>query len=249
MRNRLAADYESVEAVFERFRTNLGNARYEIESALRELIYEYSTSNPENRFVVGGAAEIIIAAAMRASGIDTENLGHKGEGADLETFVEALGRRFSIKAVFSKKSSSTRLVNFLGSGTGRVWSDPTLFVIAELGIVLGHPGHASLVEAVRAKGDALEMPLAAVRTHAQRHPELLIPLNLPYDPKSGTRVASVDVARSILSKPHYPILGKAIQADSTFDRLFQAELMLERGRLTEDEFSAIKRRILETMGN
>lgn len=236
--------YSSEETVFRTFRDNLGSTRQEVETALRELIYEYSTSNRENRFVVGGAAEIIIAAAMRASGIDTDNLGHAGEGADLATFVDAVGKRFSIKAVFSRKSSNTRLVNFLGEGIGRHWTEPTLFVLPRIGIVLGHPGHADLASAVRVRRDALEMPLRAVRDHAMAHPELVIPLDFPFDPGTGQRVASVDVARSILSKPHYPILGRMLQPDDPVDRLIKLEQMLDRGLLTPDEFAAAKRRLL-----
>lgn len=237
-------EYSAEEAVFSKFRDNLGSTRQEVESALRELIYEYSTSNRENRFVVGGAAEIIIATAMRASGIDTDNLGHAGEGADLATFVKAVSNRFSIKAVFSRKASPIRLVNFLGDGTGRVWRDPTLFVLPSIGIILGHPGHYELASSVRASGDALVMPLRAVKAHATAHPELVIPLDFPFDPKTGSRVASVDVARSILSKPHYPILGRMLQPNDPVDRLVKLEQMLDRGHLTPDEFAAAKRRVL-----
>lgn len=240
----MSRQYTDEEAVFRKFRENSGQARQEVESALRELIYEYSTSNRENRFVVGGAAEIIIAAAMRASGIDTDNLGHAGEGADLATFVEAVGNRFSIKAVFSRKSSTTRLVNFLGEGGGRQWSDPTLFVLPGIGIVLGHPGHTNLASAVRVLADALVMPLRAVRDHAAAHPELVISLDFPFDPGTGRRVASVDVARSILSKPHYPILGRMLQPEDPVDRLVKLEQMLDRGHLTSEEFTAAKRRVL-----
>ena len=230
--------------MFKRFRSNLGEAKGEIESALRELIYEYSTSDRENRFVVGGAAEVIVAAGMRSAGIPVSNLGHAGDGADLRTYAQALARRYSIKAVFSKSSTSIRLVNFLGDGSGRSWTDPTLFLIPGVGIVFGHPGHEALAAAVTSKGDALVIPIGAVKRHAEERPELVVAMDLPWNPGTGTRVASVDVAQAILDKPHYPRLGSSLEPDSVVAQLLQVEGMLERGHLTRREFDAMKARIL-----
>lgn len=59
----------------------------------------------------------------------------------MATYQEAVRSRFSIKSTFSRRSGNLRLVNVMGDNSDARWTDPTLFVVPELGIVLGHPGH------------------------------------------------------------------------------------------------------------
>ena len=238
----IASDsFDTVEGVFARFKNGVSQVRIEIETAIRELIYDYSTSNRENRFVVGGAVEYILAAAMRSTGIPVSALGHASDGADLAAYAAALRSTFSVKSTFAKTSGSILLVNFRGdSGTTRRWTEPTVFVAPGLGIVLGHPGHETLTSAVRRKADALELPLKALREHAKALPGLRIEIEIPVNPKTGSRVASRDVAAAILSRPHYPRLGAAVEQGDKSGRLIQLGSMLENGQLTREEFEQLK---------
>lgn len=238
-------DFSAVEGVYARFKMGAAAVRTEIESAIRELIYEYSTSNRENRFVVGGAVEYILAAAMRSTGIPVTALGHASDGADLAAYAKALRSSFSVKSTFSKSSGSILLVNFRGgSGDWRQWTEPTIFIAPKLGIVLGHPGHEILVAAVRRTRDALELPLKALRQHASARPDLRIEIEIPMNPKTGTRVASRDVAAAILSRSHYPRLGAAVEQSDQVGRLAQLAAMFEKGQLTDEEFELLKKSVL-----
>lgn len=242
-------DYSAVEGVYARFKMGVSAVRTEIETAIRELIYDYSTSNRENRFVVGGAVEYILAAAMRSTGIPVTALGHASDGADLAAYAKALRSNFSVKSTFSKSSGSILLVNFRGgSGDWRQWTEPTIFIAPKLGIVLGHPGHVGLSAAVKRKRDALELPLKALREHASARPDLRIEIEIPMNPKSGTRVASRDVASAILSRPHYPRLGAAVEQSDQMGRLAQLVAMLEKGQVTPHEFDHLKKGILRSSG-
>ncbi len=54
---------------FQQFRTGFVNIERDFIQALRKLHLRYDTAIRENRFVVGGATEIVLGAAMRACGV------------------------------------------------------------------------------------------------------------------------------------------------------------------------------------
>lgn len=223
--------------------------RRELESAITEAVREYSPTDKENRFVVGGAVERIIAAGMRAAGVPVGNLGHAGLGADLSVYVEAVRDEvLSLKATFSKKPSQAfRLVNFLGSAQVREMH-PTLFLIPAVGLVLAHEGHQRIAEAIAVTSDAMTLKCRAIVEHAAERPDLLISLDVPENDGVVRKVASAEVARAILERPHYPLLGSAISSDDPeTDRVkMVAEMaaLYHAGQLTDAEFAAVKRRLL-----
>lgn len=238
------------EAAFAAFRRGMTRAlRRELESAITEAVREYSPTDQENRFVLGGAVERIIAAGMRAAGVPVGNLGHAGLGADLSVYVEAVRDEvLSLKATFSRRPSQAfRLVNFLGSAQVREMH-PTLFLIPGVGLVLAHEGHQRIADAITLTSDAMTLRCSAIIQHADECPELMIPLDVPENDGVVRKVASAEVARAILERPHYPLLGAAVAADDPeTDRVkMVAEMaaLYHDGQLTDSEFADVKRRLL-----
>ena len=226
-----------------------GSLRREVESALNELVHEYSPSNRENRFVVGGAVEWIIAAAMRATGVPVGNLGHEGLGADVAVYAEALRENvFSLKATFSK-STTYRLVNFLGK-SAMPELHPTVFVQPSVGLVLGHAGHPAIADNVVLKSDALVLASRHVKEHAEASPECRIEVEVPVNPKhAATKVASQEVAKAILSKPHHSRLGAMVtdEDDPEAERVRMLMALTsahDAGNLSDGEFARAKRMLL-----
>jgi hypothetical protein len=91
--------------------------RQEIEYALDQLLGRFATSVRENRFVVGGALEVILTAALRAVGIDAADVGISEERIDIR--IPSGG--FSVKGHFSG-AGNIRLINVLGDSTQAEWS-------------------------------------------------------------------------------------------------------------------------------
>lgn len=241
---------QRAEAAFAAFRKGMSPAlKRELETAITEAVREYSPTDKENRFVVGGAVERIIAAGMRAAGVPVGNLGHDGLGADLSVYVEAVREEIlSLKATFSRKpSQSFRLVNFLGSAQLREMH-PTLFLIPGTGLVLAHEGHQHIAAAISVTDDAMTLKSQAIIDHARQRSDLVIDLDVPENDGVVRKVASAEVARAILERPHYPLLGAAMAAeDPETDRLKMLTEMaaLHRaGQLDEAEFAQVKRRLL-----
>ena len=122
------AQYVQAREIFGRFKAGLE----EHEDVLRELLEaftlllaERNTTYHENRFIVGGAVEHIIAAAMRCVGLDeVEAVGFVNDRADIT--VE--GQAFSLKSVFTP-GSPIALINTQGDGQAQ-WTVPTIVVLA-----------------------------------------------------------------------------------------------------------------------
>lgn len=78
--------YKLQRDAFRRLKAKLqadASLRTELETALEILLSEYDTTVHENRFVVGGACERILGAAIRAAGINAENVGTRNPRIDL----------------------------------------------------------------------------------------------------------------------------------------------------------------------
>lgn len=238
------------ERAFSAFRGGITPAlRREVEGALNELVYEYSPTNRENRFVVGGAVERIIAAAMRAAGVPVGNLGHDGLGADVGVYAAHLRDDvLSLKATF-QASTTYRLVNFLGTSELRD-VHPTMFIQPNVGLVLGHSGHPLIANNISLRDDAIVLPSRCVKEHALKNPEWQIALDVPINPRAtASKVASEEVAKAILSRPHYPLLG-AMVTSATDEGSERVAMLLaltrsyEQGTLGVGEYRAAKRLLL-----
>jgi hypothetical protein len=197
-------DYAAARRVYSRLKAFVdGNAavREEVIDAIRALVTEYSTSIPENRFIVGGAVEHIIGAAMRAGGIPAHNRGHLDTGADIRVDGVAL----SVKACLTRKPGSIGLINTRGSSAKPAWSEPTLLVLSGVGIAYLDP--LILPNATRNSSDQVQLDHRAYLPFLAKHPQYLLAMAIPPNPKSNaTRVASYAVAEEILSRLNFKIL-------------------------------------------
>lgn len=71
---------------FQRLRHALqadGELRAEVELALQKVLRSYPTKIRENRFVVGGVAEVILVAAFRAAGLPASDVGPREARIDI----------------------------------------------------------------------------------------------------------------------------------------------------------------------
>jgi hypothetical protein len=183
--------------------------KQEIEYALDQLLERFATSVRENRFVVGGALEVILTAALRAAGIDAEDVGISEERIDIR--IPSGG--FSVKGHFSG-AGSIRLINVLGDSTQAEWSEGTLFVLHGIGIGYADPdllGH----EAVKREKDAVVLRYRRLKQFLSANPEYLISLQVPAATKDKIRsdLVSRAVAREILRGA--PTLWNALVSDAT----------------------------------
>ena len=173
-------------------------ANEEFEAALKRLVETYDTAIHENRFVVGGATEMLLCAWMRAMGLQCR------PRSILRTDLEVESVAFSVKANFAA-SSSIRLINVLGDSPSAHWEEPVLVLLAGAGLFYVDPELVSQ-QSLRRKADVLELKTAAVRN--LKETEWHLPLAVPHKPRAATasRVASHDVARSVLQSIQSTVL-------------------------------------------
>ncbi len=166
----------------------------EFEAALRKLVETYDTAIFENRFIVGGATEVLLCAWLRALGLRCE----VQSGAHMRTDLKIEDVPFSVKTNFAR-SSSIRLVNVLGDSPEADWREPLLVLLAKDGLFYIDPNLAAPGD-LRRRADVLELRTAAVRR--LKGSEWHLPIRVPRKPKEDqetpSRVASHAVAREVL---------------------------------------------------
>lgn len=179
----------------------------EVERAFELLLDEYDTAVYENRFVVGGVCEYILGAVMRAAGIDAVNTGARNPRIDIQ-LPGCDG--FSVKGSFTKARSDIRLINSLGSSDKVSWTEATVFILSGAGLAYGDP--QLLRNATKSTQDALTLKRKMLDEMLEEHPELSIPLAIPYKAEglSDTKVASQAVAKEIMTRPDFVILASNI---------------------------------------
>lgn len=201
--------YEKSRDVFAQFRQGLEGRRNVMDEflmALRVVLNEYHTSVRENRFLVGGAAERLVAVAMRAVGM--KDVRARGLSLDEEDIVVS-GIQLSLKCSFTGRKADIRLINALGSAEKKVWTAPTLFLLAGRGV--GYADAELLPDAVRRTGDALILSGTALAAMHASRPGFLLPCDVPSrasDPYAR-RAASEAVVKDVLfrnTSPTFPLL-------------------------------------------
>ena len=177
----------------------------------------YNTAIRENRFISGGVVEIFTLALMRSTGIKVEPYGARGVRADLRLDT---GQLISVKSSFTKYGS-IKLVNKMGDRLPS-WTTPTLFVIAQIGIIYGDPtmikeGDLN-VSTSEGAPDSRDIKRRAIKEFA-KDPLNILPMNLPLKPQAdeeGTnRKASDDVAIQLLKDLDMPTLSNLVLSDLT----------------------------------
>lgn len=144
----------------------------EVEEAFRLLLTRFDTTVYENRFVVGGVAERIVAATFVAIGQPAVTEGVVVTRTD----IKAGDANLSVKGVF-RRAYSVRLVNVMGKSTRAAWNEGTIVVLTGVGI--GYADPDLLPDATKRVGDALVLPLKPVKALWQRNPDLLLQLAIP----------------------------------------------------------------------
>ena len=174
----------------------------EFLKALGILISEYDTSIRENRFIVGGATERILATSMRTVGIiDAKSRGL--EQTDEDIMVGDL--HLSVKSSFTGKRDAIRLINTLGRGSKQRWQVATIFILANRGI--GYADPDLLPDATDFSGDALILKRKLLDDLHTSNPEWLFECDVPAKGTdvSQRRAASEAVATEIMQRTQ---LGK-----------------------------------------
>jgi len=186
--------YEKERQTFRKIKERLENYRYkenlkEFEAAIKKLITEYNTSNWENRFIVGGALEVLFCALLKSIGFECKWL------REARYDIEVDGAKFSMKSNLTG-SGDIRLINILGDERVE-WKEATLFFISNLGICYADP---DMNLKTRHTNDALVINVKRIKENISNNSEWLIPINIPRKPQNSSKIktASYDVAKSIL---------------------------------------------------
>jgi hypothetical protein len=183
--------------------------RQEVEYTLAQLLGRFATSVRENRFVVGGALEVILTAALRAAGVAAEDVGISEERID----IRIPNGGFSVKGHFSG-TGNIRLINVLGDSTQAEWSEGTLFVLHGMGIGYSDPELLGAGATKREK-DAIVLRYNQLKQFLETNPAYFIALQVPQATKEEkqSELVSRAVAREILRDA--PTLWKALYPDTT----------------------------------
>jgi hypothetical protein len=164
--------------------------RVDVERAFEFLLARFNTRIYENRFVVGAVTERIIGAAFKALGQRALTCGVQVTRTDL--FVA--GTNISIKGVFKPKHKEVRMVNVMGDSKSAAWNEPTIFVLAGIGI--GYADPEFLPRATRRVKDAVVLKLPPAIALWDAHPELLVKVAIPF---SRDDVEQSDVASRVIA--------------------------------------------------
>lgn len=189
------------------------DVRREVEFAFSALLRAANPSDRGLRFLFGGGAEWIVAAAAWSAGILTAPAGHNANGFDLGDLLASAKGLWSVKASARSVSSPIRLRNFMGSGATADWADPTLFVGPYFGgAVLVDPSvHTKMRSSVRREDDALVISGAAVRSFARSHPANVALFDVASN--EGEKASDPHAfIKAVLTPAHFPILSKPLLA-------------------------------------
>ncbi|OLT50294.1 hypothetical protein BJF89_10290 [Corynebacterium sp. CNJ-954] len=233
---------------FDKFKHHIesnATVRREVEFAFSKLLTAANPTDRGARFLFGGAAEWILAAAAWSAGVLVAPAGHNADGFDLgDLLTKARADLWSVKASAAAKPADIKLVNFQGSGANRDWTEPTLFVAPYLdGAVLVDPNEATEVKnKMKRGGDSLSIRAKAIVDYKKEHPEnhasfevAVNPGDIPYD--------SSAFPKSILDPATFPHLARPfIEAKPLLDKSTSAEIerlvaLRDNGTLTDEQLT------------
>lgn len=168
--------------------------RADVEQAFHLLLSRYSTKIFENRFIVGGVTERIIAAAFVALGEVCQNAGVVVTRTD----VLVGNVRLSVKGSFQAQRRTIRLVNVMGDSTSAAWDEPTVFVLAGRGI--GYADPELLPDSTVRRSDVIELSTAPLYRLWEARPDLFVETEIPTARENieGSDIASRIIADEIL---------------------------------------------------
>lgn len=224
----------------------------EVEFAFSSLLVAANPSDRGLRFMFGGGAEWIMAAAAWCAGILTAPAGHNANGFDLTDLLESARGMWSVKASASVHSSQIRLTNFMGEGKSATWSDPTLFVSPYLGgaVFIDPKLEPDVRSQTKNSSDALVLNAKAVRDFADTHPANRVTFDVAINDGrvKGDRYAFI---KSILEPAHFPHLSKPftaaapVNSSTLVDEIERLTDLKERGGLDDAAFNAALQALLK----
>jgi len=226
--------------------------RRDVEGALVVLLERLNPSDAGVRWAVGTCVEWTIAAALYAAGAIAIPEGHSTRGIDLQDLLGQLRATFSVKSSFSPKIGTFRITNGMGGG-GIGFAEPTLFLHPRLpGIVYADPAtHSDLNRDVRVTADATTLSVTSVLTHAHEHPECVIPIGIPANPRRGRADPGTSFARELLTSGRFPRLeslfldvAAAGRAHTIVDQIAELKRLRDEMVLTEPQFRAAVNQLL-----
>ena len=201
-----SASYRQARETFLRFKAQLeiqSDVQEELLTAIGLVLDDYNTTYRENRFIVGGAVEEMVATAMRCVGLeDVRSVGVQNVGSDI--FVGNQG--FSLKTSFTGRNEAIGLINKQGDSSPQ-WVDPTIFVLAGTGI--GYADPELLPNATRDGNDQVSLPREPLLAMFRDNPQWLLKCEVPIKPPTDEppkSVASRTVALEILRRQD--VLGR-----------------------------------------
>lgn len=191
--------YEKARVIFLDFKKEAESVKNkeklkEFELAANKLIKEYNTANRENRFIVGGAIEILFAALLKSL-----NFKVKWLIGEMRYDLVINNIDFSLKTNFTG-SGDIRLINILGNKKAK-WEEPTIFLISGIGMCYSDPEIGNFQ--TKHTKDALTINVKQIINFVKNHPQYLIKIILNKKQryiKNNTKTASMDVAQAILEK-------------------------------------------------
>jgi len=196
--------YEKAREIFKQIKKEIESKKFqynvsEFEKAIQKLVGEYDTANWENRFVVGGALEVLFCALLNSMKFECKWL------KEARYDIEINNVKFSLKSNFTG-GGDIRLVNILGDKKA-IWDEPTLFFIGDVGICYADP---SMGLPTKHTSDALIVKTKDIKEMVGENDEWLISLSIPRKPTNSAKIktASFDVAKSILEEINSRYLRK-----------------------------------------
>ena len=190
--------YAQARRTFLRFKAGLEDDKAvlrELLAAFELLISERSTSFYENRFIAGGAAEHIIAAAMRCVGLtEVRTVGFEDTRVD----VAVGGQGLSVKSVFTV-NGTIALINVRGGGVE--WTTPTILILSNgLSRGIGYVDPALLPpNSTKQTRDQITLPRTPVNVLFRNQPEYLLRCDIPANQRPPDDVSQIPTAISLQS--------------------------------------------------
>lgn len=217
----------------------------EFENALKSLVFQYSTTNYENRFVAGASAELLVKCLLELAFINVDAVGGEEPGIDLAS----KDLRISVKVQFGKLTD-VRIRNIMGgtkltsSSTEGEWTEATVMVLPGIGLVYGDPESQGLTSGLFWSTDALILKKSAILDHVKSHPELVRKLAVPENDKIVRKVASYIVVADLLADSRFPLLQKAFARRDRFDsrigRIRELESLRSSGAIDQEEYDLLR---------
>ncbi|MFN3301937.1 MAG: hypothetical protein ACK413_02865 [Patescibacteria group bacterium] len=188
--------FKSARRKFEEIKNKLENSQFteqikEFEKSLEKLISEYNTANRENRFVVGGALEVLFCALLNSVGFKAEWIKEVRYDIKIDNIP------FSLKSNFISLGD-IRLINILGNEKV-VWEEPSIFFVSELGVCYADP---EMGLKTKHTSEALIINVQEIKSLVNQNSKWHIKISIPRKPRNSQTIktASYDVAKSVLEE-------------------------------------------------